>query len=432
MKYVLAFTGSRGDVQPGLALGMELRSRGHEVTMAVPPNLVEFCRRVGIPTVECGTDTKELLDSDVVSTGLKSVNPLTRLRAIADITVRDGRRVQSELMDLTVGADAVIGGSVGQERLLNVSTARAIPYVAVHYCPMRRNGVASLLPLDRAPRGAHRLSWAALEQLTWLATRSAERELAAYLGLSVPSSPPAGRIPARSAPEIQAYDPLLFPGLSEEWGDRRPLVGFLDLAAHMRSAVGDDEDSAGLDDWLAAGDPPLYVGFGSMSIAEPERLAQTFTEVADALGLRLLVAAGWSEFMAGMTGGTVRVVRTVDHAAVLPRCVAAVHHGGAGSIAAALRAGIPALACWLGADQPMWGRRLRALGVGTSLAAARVDRDSLTRALRCLLGTECSTAAAELGSAMVTPSVAVDAAATVVENSLRTPIDTGTSRGGIR
>lgn len=57
MKFVLAFTGSRGDVQPGLALGVELRTRGHDVTMAVPPNLTEFCRRARIPTHEFGTDT---------------------------------------------------------------------------------------------------------------------------------------------------------------------------------------------------------------------------------------------------------------------------------------------------------------------------------------------------------------------------------------
>ncbi|MGW5918943.1 glycosyltransferase [Nocardia fluminea] len=432
MKFVLAFTGSRGDVQPGLSLGVELRARGHDVTMAVPPNLTEFCRRTALPTESFGADTKELLDSALVSNRMKSVDPLTRLRAIAEITLRDGRRVQSELMDLTAGSDAVIGGSVGQERLLNVATARGIPYVPVHYCPLRRNSVASLLPVERAPGTAHRLSWAALEHATWLATRSAERELAADLGLEPPSGPPARRISGRDTPEIQAYDPLIFPGLAQEWGQRRPLVGFLDLAPRTRAAIGDADASAGLDDWLDSGSPPLYVGFGSMSIAEPEYLARTFTDAAAELGVRLLVATGWSELMAGTVGDDVRVVRTVDHTAVLPRCVAAVHHGGAGSTAAALRAGIPALACWLGADQPLWGRRLHALGAGASLAAARVDHDSLLRALRRLLRPEYVSAAQQLGSMMVTPAAAVHAAATLVEDAVRTPLDTGASRGGIR
>ncbi|MFC6010645.1 glycosyltransferase [Nocardia lasii] len=425
MKFVLAFTGSRGDVQPGVALGVELRSRGHAVTMAVPPNLVEFCRRTTIPTESLGADTKELLDSQVVSRGRKSANPLERLRALAELTIHNGRRTQSELLDLTEGADAVIGGSVGQERLSNVALARGIPYVPVHYCPLRRNSIASLLPVDRAPGAAHHLSWAALEHLSWLATRTAERELAADLGLLPPSSPPARRISATGVPEIQAYDPLLFPGLAQQWGSARPLVGFLEPTPATRAQLGDDADTTALDTWLDAGPAPLYVGFGSMSIAEPQRLAATLTEVAAALGLRLLVAAGWSEFMAGTTGADVRVVRTVDHATVLPRCVAAVHHGGAGTTAAALRAAIPALACTIGADQPLWGRRLRALGVGTALPAARVDHESLTRALRSLLSPECRTAAQELGEQLIAPESAVRSAATLVEAAVRPAVREG-------
>lgn len=430
MEFVLAFTGSRGDVQPGLALGVQLRALGHDVTMAVPPNLADFCRRAGIPTREFGADTKELLDSALVSSELKSANPLTRLRALARLTVRDGRRAQTELMELTAHADALIGGSVGQERLLNVADARGIPYVPLHYCPLRRNSVASLLPLREAPGRAHQLSWAALEQLTWRATRSAERELAADLGLPPPTGPPATRIAQRGVPEIQAYDPVLFPGLAQEWGHDRPLIGFLDLTPQTRAMIG--EDSADLDDWLGAGSPPLYVGFGSMTIADPDRLARTVTEVADALGLRLLVAAGWSEFMAGASSDRVRVVRAVDHATVLPRCVAAVHHGGAGSTAAALRAGIPALACWIGADQPMWGRRLDALGLGAGLPATRLDRVTLTRAVRELLRPERAVAARRVAAAMVAPHDAVRAAAALVEVSARTPVGAGPSRGGIR
>ncbi|MEV0432509.1 glycosyltransferase [Nocardia sp. NPDC050413] len=430
MEFVLAFTGSRGDVQPGVALSVQLRALGHDVTMAVPPNLADFCRRAGIPTREFGTDTKELLDSALVSADLKSVDPLTRLRALAELTVRDGRRVQTELMDLTGTADALIGGSVGQERLLNVATARGIPYVPVHYCPLRRNSVASLLPWHRTPGLAHRLSWAALEHLTWLATRAAERELATDLGLAPPTTPPATRITNRPIPELQAYDPLLYPGLAEEWGPDRPLIGFLDLAARTRAMIGTEDTD--LDAWLDAGSPPLYVGFGSMTIADPDRLADLFTRVADELDLRLLVAAGWSEFMVDAASDRVRVVRTVDHAAVLPRCVAAVHHGGAGSTAAALRAGIPALACWIGADQPLWGRRLAALGVGTGLPLARLNRATLTRAVRGLLRPERRAAAQRVAAAMVSPEDAVRAAAALVEVSAHAPVGVGPSRGGVR
>ncbi|GAA5060959.1 glycosyltransferase [Nocardia callitridis] len=418
MKFVLAFTGSRGDVQPALALGVALGTRGHDVQLAAPPNLVEFGRRAGLSTHPYGTDTKELLDSDLVTDRLKSANPLTKLRAISELTLRGGRQMQAELMELTADADAIIGGSVGQERALNVAQAREIGYIPVHYCPVRRNGVVSMLPGDRLPNTVRRASWTGLEHVLWQATRTAEQTLAADLGLDRPTTPAATRIARRGAIEIQAYDPALFPGLAGEWGAQRPLVGFFDLDRTTRGRVdGTDTETAA---WLDAGPPPIYLGFGSMTVAEPARLAKVFAEVTAALGYRLLVAAGWSEFMAGQDSDRVRVVRTLDHATVLPRCAAAIHHGGAGSTAAGLRAGIPTLVCWLGADQPMWGARLRALGVGTALRQADLDRRSLQSALTDILRPECQRTAWRLSADLIAPDVAVRSAAVLAEDAAST------------
>ena len=175
MTFVLAFSGSRGDVQPAVALGVALAGAGHAVRLAVPPNLVEFGRGAGLETHPFGADTGALLGSELVRRQLKSANPRTRLRAIAELTLRDGRRTQRELAEIAAGADVLIGGSAGQERVLNVATALDIPYLPVHYCPLRRNGVVSLLPADGLPPAVHRIGWTALEQLLWLGIRGGSR-----------------------------------------------------------------------------------------------------------------------------------------------------------------------------------------------------------------------------------------------------------------
>ncbi len=415
MKFVLAFTGSRGDVQPAVALGVELTRRGHDVTLAAPPNLVEFGCRAGLDTRPYGPDTGRLLASDLVASRLRSPDPRVRLRAITELTVRDGRAMQTELLALAQGADAVVGGSAGQERALNVAQALSIPYVPLHYCPLRRNGVVSLLPFSGGPAVAHRLGWTALEQLLWRASRAAERDLAADLGLPVPEHPAASRIARRGVPEIQAYDPALFPGLTREWGAARPLTGFLDLTPETRAAI-DPVADADLRDWLDAGPPPLYVGFGSMKLADPRRLVDTVAEVTDRLGLRVLWAAGWGGVDA-IADDRVKVVSSVDHARVLPRCAAVVHHGGAGSTAAGLRAGRATLVCTHGADQPLWGRRIRALGVGTSMPADRIDADALTAALAVVLSPDSRAAAEALAEAFIPAEVAVTAVADLIERA---------------
>ncbi|MEE4024258.1 glycosyltransferase [Gordonia sp. PKS22-38] len=416
MEFVVAAGGSRGDVQPAVALGGELVDRGHVVTMMVPPNLTAFVEGAGLTAISYGENTKDVLDSDLVRNDLRSRNPRTRLRAVADLTVRGGRTMQQQLLDACTTADAIVAGSVGQERAHNVARARGLPHIPLHLCPLRTNGSTSMLAhlgIDPPPPLA-RLSWRALEWTLWLAGRSAEKTLCDDLGITPARAPFAHQIAATGVPEIQAYDPAMFPGLVDEWGTRRPLVGFFTLPGRLRKGVGDSssDDVAG---WIDAGPPPVYVGFGSMAPADPDALATAIQVAAEHLDVRLLVAGGWSGFMAGAADDRIHVVDHVDHDAILPRCAAAVHHGGAGTVAAVLRAGIPSVITWIGADQPIWGRAVTASHVGTSLPMSQVQPARLVDALSAALTVPTRRAAAHLARELISPGEAVAAAADIAE-----------------
>lgn len=382
MRVVAAFAGSRGDVQPGIALAVELRARGHTVTMAVPPNLVDLARAAGLDAVACGIDTGALLRSDTVTRDLRTANPVRRMRAVAQVARAGARRAVDDLHTICADADVLVAGSVGQERALAVAEARDLPLVPVHLCPLRRNRTVPLMapPGRDLPAPLVSASWALVEQVLWQTSRRDENRLRGVLGLPAAHRPTAARISERGAPEVQAYDPALFPGLADEWGARRPIVGFLSVDSVTADALGDGTADTDLDVWIDAGPAPVYVGFGSMSVADPGRLRAAVLD--GTVGHRVLVAAGWGGvFTPADDDDRVRVVHAVDHGSVLPRCVAAVHHGGAGTTAAALRAGTPAVACWLGADQPMWGRALSRAGVGVSLRLAALTPSLLTDAL---------------------------------------------------
>ncbi|MGJ0119137.1 glycosyltransferase [Williamsia sp. MIQD14] len=430
MRLALAFHGSRGDVQPGIALGRTLADRGHTVVLAVPPNLVDFAARSGLDARACGPDTGELLASDLVVSHNRSRNPVHRGRALAELALQGGLAAQADLVELATGADAIVGGSVGQERVLTVAESLDVPYVPIHLCPMRPNrSVALVAPWGRrlGPRST-RASWWMIEQALWFAGRRGENRLRAERGLPMAHGPTARRIAAQGVPEIQAYDPAVFADLGREWGARRPLVGFLDLDTATRAAIGDAHDTGDLDDWLDAGPAPVYIGFGSMSAIDPHRLA---TAVVDGtLGRRVLVATGWSDFLRPESldpavrhrlvdaGDRIRTVRTVDHSTVLPRCAVAIHHGGAGSTAASLRSGRPTVVCWLGADQPLWGRAVTRLGVGSAFAQAHVTADTLAAAIARVDTAPMRSAAEALRRRLVPPDAAADRAADVVESTI--------------
>ncbi|MEH3154847.1 MAG: glycosyltransferase [Gordonia paraffinivorans] len=415
MHVVAAFAGSRGDVQPGIALAVELRRRGHSVTMAVPPNLVDLVRAAGVDAAPCGIDTAALLRSDTVTRELRTRNPLRRMRAVAQIARSGDRRAMDDLRATVSGADVLVAGSVGQERALAVAEAHGLPLVPVHLCPLRRNRTVPLMspPGHDLPAPLVAASWALLEQALWQTSRQDENRLRAAVGLPTAHRPTATRITARGTPEVQAYDPELFPGLGDEWGERRPVVGFLSVDTATADALGDRSADTDLDDWIDSGPAPVYVGFGSMSVADPDRLRAAVLD--GTAGHRVLLASGWGGVFTAADGDDrVRVVPAVDHASVLPRCVAAVHHGGAGTTAAALRAGVPAVVCWLGADQPMWGRALRRAGVGVSHRLSTLTPALLTDALDRVCDPDTRLRADSLRRRLISPQAAVGHAADIV------------------
>ena len=131
--------------------------------------------------------------------------------------------------------------------------------------------------------------------------------------------------------ELQAYDPLLVP---LDWGPRRPLVGFLTMDERLRRALGETGLDPALRNWLTADDPPVFFGFGSMPV-RIRQIVSMITEVSRRLGVRALISAGWGRLHAlEPDNPAVTVVGAHDHDAVLPQCLAAVHHGGAGTLAA--------------------------------------------------------------------------------------------------
>ncbi|WP_299577342.1 glycosyltransferase [uncultured Williamsia sp.] len=423
MRIAVSAYGSRGDVQPGACLGHELARRGHDVTMLVPPNYTDFVSGLGLPAVSVGADSESYWDSDRGRATLATRNPVTKLRLARD-QVREGfARFDSGLSAAVAsladdgGLDLLVSGPLGQDRCLALAERHGAAMSTLRFCAMSENGVMGPVPTARrVPPALNRAGWRLADRVTWAATRGSENRFRASLGLPPARGPLPTRLSRRGVRQVQAYDAELFPGLAQEWGPSRPLVGFLDLPPGARAAVGDRVDSA-LDAWLAARDAPVFVSFGNAPVRDPHRLLTAIVDATAGRGVRALVV--------GLTGRTgpdgdsphvFHAVR-VDHGAVLSRCVAAVHHGGAGTTAATLRAGLPILVCPAGADQAYWGARVRALRLGSSTRLARLDTPALAGGLDVLLDDATRRRAAAMSSRLVPADEAVAAAAAAMETA---------------
>ena len=413
MKFVLASSGSRGDVEPSVALGCELQRRGHEVRMAVPPDLVGFAESAGLEAVAYGLVIGPWLDAhrDFYTRFFRNfwkVRDLIRSwREVWEPVTQCWEEMTKTLMLLAKGADLLFTGLVFEEAAANVAEYYDIPLATLHYFPKRVNG--QLVPFLPAPLG--RSAMAVYEWLSWRMSKKTDDEQRRELGLPKATSPWARRMAERGSLEIQAYDEICFPGLAAEWAKwdgQRPFVGGLTLEL---ATDADDEVAS----WIAAGTPPIFFGFGSIPVEAASETVAMISAACAQLGERALVCAGGSDFSAVPQSEHVKVVGTVNYAAVFPTCSAVVHHGGAGSTIAGLRAGVPTLILWTWPDQSLWGAQLTRLKVGAARRFSTTTRESLVADLGTILAPQYAAQARELATRMTKPADSVTAAADLVE-----------------
>ncbi|TQK32009.1 glycosyltransferase [Arthrobacter sp. SLBN-53] len=421
MKIAITIHGTRGDVEPCAAVALELQRRGHEVPMAVPPNLVGFVESVGLSAVGYGPDSQKQLEGDVFerpdaltaatpADWMRLGNPLNAVRRARAAATRGWEEMSRTLLSLASDADLIVTGTAYQEIAANIAESRGLPLAEVHYFPVR--ATSELLPV-RVPKAMLAAGYAAGSWVHWQLLRPAEARQRAELGLPPAKNSPVTRIVSGGALEIQAYDPVFFPGLAAEWGERRPLIG----AMTLQKSTGVDRE---VSSWIAGGSPPIYFGFGSMPLDSPAEAVRMISDVCAELGERALICAGFSAFDETAPTDSVLVVPAVNHSAVFPSCRAVVHHGGAGTTAAGLRAGIPTLVLWVAAEQPLWGKQVERLGVGAYRRFSATTRDSLLADLRTVLAPGVTESARLLAGRMRPASQSVGTAADLLEEAART------------
>jgi sterol 3beta-glucosyltransferase len=216
---------------------------------------------------------------------------------------------------------------------------------------------------------------------------------------------------------LHTFSPSLLPR-PDDWADNLKVTGAWQLPAAIREGVG-EQLPAGLQSWLDAGEPPVFLGFGSMPVLDPEPLLDNVIAVTGALGLRAIISENCvAPEAAGRLPDRLRVVGTLDHDRLFPRCLAVVHHGGIGSTTASLRAGRPTMVCSVFGDQPWWGGQVRRLGAGTHVPFRKLDRGALEAGIRTLLDPGVAARAAALGSAIEAEGDGLPSAAELLEDWL--------------
>ncbi|MFN8580180.1 MAG: glycosyltransferase [Gemmatimonadaceae bacterium] len=386
MRVLLSTIGSRGDVQPLVALGLELKELGHDVRCCVPPDFREWIEALGLSVTPIGPT----LRSTARPNPSGATPTAEQRRQMIEGTVAAQFQTIAAAAE---GRDVIVGATALQVAAPSVAERLGIPYVFAAYCPTvlpsRHHPPPVLTMLGDKPAtdlDDYSALWEADAQrwnAGWLDVLNAQRT-----GLGLPAVPDVREYVLTRHPWLAA-DPSLGPwpgnGLAVfqtgAWilPDRRPL-------------------SPELERFLEAGSPPVYIGFGSIRF--PEAVALSMISAARALGRRVLVSRGWADLVPAEGDPDCLSIDETNHHLLFPRVAAVVHHGGAGTTTAAARAGTSQVVIPQHYDQHYWARRVDELGIGVALATNTPDPNAMARAMERALSASVHAAARSFAATM--------------------------------
>jgi vancomycin aglycone glucosyltransferase len=372
MRALLAAVGTRGDVQPAVALALALRTSGHDVRMCISPNFVDWAKSLGVDARPMGVEMRAPARG-AGPPGTLTAEELRKLReSMPDLITDQFETIgaAADGCDVIVGANAhqYAGPSIAERFGLGCVTAvyapNSLPSPELAPPPTPGQAEAPHLGIDERWRDAKK-AWneRALERVNsnrrrlWLGPIDDVLEyaltdhtwLAADTGLApVPATP--GRTIFQTGAWVLA--------------DRTPLP-------------------ADLEAFLDSGDSPVFVGLGSMPAAGD--VSRPMVGAARAVGRRTLVSRGWAGLDVVDDVGDCLAIGDVSHELLFPRVACVVHHGGAGTTAAAARAGVPQVVTPMFGDQFYWGGRVVQLGLGATTSLSALTEESLANALRAAL-----------------------------------------------
>ncbi|GMQ94550.1 MAG: glycosyltransferase [Acidimicrobiia bacterium] len=377
MKVVVQTVGTRGDVEPFVALGLGLVAAGHEVTVATAPSFDGFVSDRGLDFAPIRADYYELLDSPEAQAALK--NPL-KMRSMINDTIKPlMRRMLEDQASTSDGADLIVFHPKAMGAT-HVGELRRIPVVAGLPVPAMIPTADFPLPgfSVSPPTFLNRASYRLLDLSTAPFNKIVAQWRVEDLGLP-PREKGVGNFKLNSGdwpPTLLAVSPTVVPKPAD-WPAEASVPGYWFLDSDMGWTP-----PADLVDFIGAGPPPVAVGFGSLVVRDPQRLVGEMLAGIRASGHRVVLVTGRTEFDIAIADD-VYVIGTIPNHWLYPKMAAVIHHGGAGTTAAGLRAGTPTIITPVMGDQTFWGKRVSAIGAGPDpIAAKKISASTIESLVR--------------------------------------------------
>jgi vancomycin aglycone glucosyltransferase len=351
MKILLAPIGSEGDVRPMLVLATALREAGHQITVCAPPNDYRLFADRGFPFHPLGTDIQVWAQENA---GAVMGHPFRGLKPMIDGLCDLVPQLFSGLLEYAGASEFLIASGLNLAAH-SVAQALEIPYRHVVHIPQilpSSHHPPAFLPWQGLPRFLNRLCWRASALFLDRVFRAAINIYRRNLGLQG----------IRNVQDFFVSKVLV--AMDKELAPIPPDTHLDYIQTGYWYSSEDEPLDAGLERFIEEGAPPIYIGFGSMTDSSPGKTSRLLVEAVALLGVRAIIGKGWAGLGEEVRAKNIKMIGHAPHASLFPKMAAVIHHGGAGTVYAAARAGVPQVVVPHILDQYYWGRRVHKLGLG--------------------------------------------------------------------
>jgi len=392
MKFVAVTYGTEGDTRPLAALARALTDAGHEARLLADRGTLGAAAALGVPATAIAGDIRAALQPGQALAGIvgrRGGGFSDTAKALAYIANTHAEAWMRDTLEAARGCDAVILGGLAAFVGFSVAEHLGFPAIGTGLIPITPTAAfpSPFLPPGRIPGWLNRTSHRLVNDLIWRAFRAR---------INAARAATMGQAPRRrlwtGQPMLYGISPSLLPR-PPDWPDNAQICG-----QWVPPAAGWSPPDS-LAEFLGAGEPPLYLGFGSMAALDRRALLAALIPAVD--GRRALFYPGWSGIQASDLPGNFLAIGDTPHDWLFPRVSIAVHHGGAGTSHSAVRAGVPSVVVPFAGDQFFWADCLRRAGVAPPpIAAKGLTASALARAIASADGAAMRSRAAALGTSM--------------------------------
>jgi sterol 3beta-glucosyltransferase len=375
--------GTRGDLQPYVALALGLMDKGHKVSLSATEDFKDFVEGFGVKFEPLWGNAETMMNSKEGQNILQTENSIKLMKYYFKVLHDNREPLRKSYYQAISKVDFIIANSMTLPIVSAIAEKQCKKVALTYFMP-------PVVPTTEFPLGDfdffnfpwyNKLTYKIAQGFFWKFIKQDTNEYRKELGLPELKENLVTYLDKQKILDLYCLSPSLI-SQPKDWESHHKITGFINIPKQKRETHFLDQTTRELSEWLSNGDKPIYVGFGSNGVGNTEKFSKIITEVLEKTNERILFCTGWSQFNNLPKHKNLFVTKYVNHETILPKCKLGIFHGGAGTLATMLRHNLPVIIVSFYTDQPTWGKIVESKKLGVHIPVKTLSFDKLISAIQ--------------------------------------------------